>query len=58
MMRKIILEVKKFVADEDGVTAIEYALLAALISLAILSAVTVLGDKIASVFTKIAEAFV
>lgn len=55
-MKKIILEVKKFVADEDGVTAIEYGLLAALIGVAIVGSVTTLGEKINDVFTVIATA--
>jgi len=39
--------------DEDGATAIEYGLLAALISVAIILAVTTLGGTLNSVFTDV-----
>lgn len=57
-MKKLILEVKKFVADEDGVTAIEYGLLAALIGTVIVGVVTTLGENLVTVFTTIANALV
>ncbi|PUA19814.1 Flp family type IVb pilin [Glaciimonas sp. PCH181] len=44
----------KFLRDEDGVTAIEYGLIAGLIAVAIIVAVTSLGTNVASVFTRIA----
>jgi pilus assembly protein Flp/PilA len=56
MMKKIILKVKQFIADENGVTALEYGLLAALIGLVIVGAVTTLGQNIEQVFTTIATA--
>ncbi len=37
---------KNFCMKDDGVTSIEYALLAALIFLVILSSVTILGQKV------------
>jgi pilus assembly protein Flp/PilA len=37
--------------DEDGVTAIEYGLLAALIAVAIIGAVSATGDSINGVYT-------
>jgi pilus assembly protein Flp/PilA len=39
-------------AAEDGATAIEYALLAAMIAMAILVAVTSIGRTVGGVFTK------
>lgn len=57
-MKKLILEVKKFVDDEEGVTAIEYGLLAALIGTVIVAIVTTLGENLVNVFTKIANALV
>ena len=45
--------ISKFVRDESGATAIEYGLIAALIAVVIISAVTALGTKISSVFTGI-----
>ena len=44
-----------FLADEEGVTAIEYGLIAALIAVAIVAAVTLLGTNIAARFTAICE---
>ena len=45
--------ISKFVQDESGATAIEYGLIAALIAVVIISAVTALGTKLTSVFTGI-----
>lgn len=46
--------IKNFIAEEDGVTAIEYGLIAALIAAVIVVSVTSIGTNIADVFTKIA----
>lgn len=46
--------IKNFIAEEDGVTAIEYGLIAALIAAVIVVSVTSIGTNIAAVFTKIA----
>ncbi len=45
---------KRFLKDEDGVTAIEYGLIAALIAVAIITAVGFIGTNLQSVFQKIA----
>ena len=45
--------IKRFLVDESGATAIEYALIAALIAVAIIGAVTTLGGSIQSTFTSI-----
>ncbi len=45
---------RKFVADDSGVTAIEYGLIAALIAAAIVISVTLLGTNISALFTKVA----
>jgi pilus assembly protein Flp/PilA len=44
---------KKFLADESGATAIEYGLIAAGISLAIISIVNGLGTNLRTKFTSI-----
>lgn len=44
---------KKFIADESGATAIEYGLIAAGISLAIISVVNGLGTRLNTRFTSI-----
>ena len=43
----------RFAKDESGATAIEYGLIAALIAVAIIGAVTLLGDSIGATFSKI-----
>ena len=45
----------RFVKDESGATAIEYGLIAALISVAIISAAQLLGTKVASTFTSVSN---
>ncbi|KQQ96243.1 Flp family type IVb pilin [Massilia sp. Leaf139] len=46
--------IKNFIAEEDGVTAIEYALIASLIAGVIITAVTLLGGNISSMFGALA----
>jgi pilus assembly protein Flp/PilA len=43
----------RFVKDESGVTAVEYGLIAALISVVIIGAAGVVGTNLAAVFTNI-----
>lgn len=52
-MSKIASAVKAFVADENGVTAIEYGLIAALVGVAIVVAVKALGGEISTTFDTI-----
>ncbi len=47
--------VSKFLKDESGATAIEYGLIAALISVAIITAATQLGTSIASTFNEVRD---
>ena len=42
--------------DDDGATAIEYGLIAALISVVIITAVTLVGSQLSGVFNGIATA--
>ena len=51
--KQMFPSIKKFVADESGVTAIEYALIASLIAVFIITAVTAVGTKVSTVFTEI-----
>ncbi|MES2129172.1 MAG: Flp family type IVb pilin [Pseudomonadota bacterium] len=46
--------VKRFIQEEDGVTAIEYGLIAALIAVAIIGAVRTLGGDLSTLFTSVA----
>jgi pilus assembly protein Flp/PilA len=43
----------RFMNDESGATAIEYGLIAALISVAIIGAATTLGTKLSSTFNAV-----
>ncbi len=45
---------RKFFREEDGATAIEYALVASLIALAIMGAVTLFATNTVAMFTNIA----
>ncbi len=47
---------KKFVHDEFGATAIEYGLIAAGISVAIIAVVQGIGPKLETTFTKVSNA--
>lgn len=47
--------IKKFIRDEEGVTAIEYGLIAALIAVAIITATTLVGTNLSAMFTAIAN---
>ena len=47
--------IRKFVADEAGVTAIEYALIASLIAVFIITAVQTVGTKVSTVFTEVGD---
>jgi len=52
-MRKLVL---RFVNDDSGATAIEYGLIAAGISIAIISVVFALGTQLNSTFTSVSNA--
>ena len=55
-MTKIAAIAQQFVRDEEGATAVEYALMVALIAVAIIAAVVALGNKLITVFGDIAAA--
>lgn len=50
--------VTRFIKDESGATAIEYGLIAALISVGIIAAATTLGNGLAGLFNGIAAKLV
>ncbi|NML15294.1 Flp family type IVb pilin [Azohydromonas caseinilytica] len=54
----LIQHLKNFVREEDGVTAIEYALVASLIALAAATAMSGLGTKLGQMFTAIGNKLV
>jgi pilus assembly protein Flp/PilA len=51
----MIKSVKKFVANESGATAIEYALIASLIAVAIILSITALGSKLQNTFNEVSS---
>ncbi len=52
-MRDLISKVQKFVVSEDGPTAVEYAVMLALILVACITIITTLGQSISSTFGKV-----
>jgi len=48
--------IRRFKRDESGVTAIEYGLIAALIAVVIITAVTLVGSKLSVAFNDIGTA--
>ncbi|MGZ8290350.1 MAG: Flp family type IVb pilin [Telluria sp.] len=53
-MKTLTTAIKQFANDEAGVTAIEYGLIAAVIAVALLAGVGVLGDGLEEAFGDIA----
>ncbi|BCF90780.1 MULTISPECIES: Flp family type IVb pilin [Paraburkholderia] len=47
--------ITQFLREEDGVSAIEYGLLAGLIAVAVITTVTTLGTNLRTVFTTISN---
>ena len=45
-----------FIKDEEGVTAIEYGLIAALIAVTIIVAITLVGDELVIIFNRVSTA--
>ncbi|MHB1401857.1 MAG: Flp family type IVb pilin [Thiobacillus sp.] len=53
-MEKFMQGVNRFIRDEEGVTAIEYGLLAALIAVAIIAGANIVGTALDATFDDIA----
>ena len=47
----------KFFENEDGATAIEYALIALMISIVIITATTNIGTNLSNIFTRVNAGF-
>lgn len=56
MMKRFALGAMRFLKDEEGVTAIEYALIAALIAVVIIGGATAVGTNVNNLFLKVAGA--
>ncbi len=55
-MKSFYLSIQRFMKDEEGVTAIEYALIASLIAVVIIGAVTTTGTQVCETFRSVATA--
>jgi pilus assembly protein Flp/PilA len=55
LMSRIIEKIAWFVQDQEGVTAIEYGLIAALIAVGIILALSTIGGDLKDVFSTIAS---
>lgn len=53
-MKTFWLKTKQFLQDEEGVTAIEYGLIAALIAVVIIASVKFVGTQLDATFNKVA----
>ncbi len=52
MLTKLMI----FLKDDSGATAIEYGLIAALVSVAAIAALTAMGDSLSTMFSTVATA--
>jgi len=53
-MKSLALKLRRFLVSEDGPTAVEYAVMLALIVIVCLTAITSIGTKAKSAFNKVA----
>jgi len=52
----MLKRIENFYRDESGATAIEYGLIAALVSVAAITALTAMGNSLRTMFTKVSSA--
>jgi len=55
MHTKIFAGIKRFIRDEEGAAAVEYGLLAALIAVVVVVAVSAVGSEVCKTFSTIAQ---
>ena len=53
-MRKFAQKVQRFITSEDGPTAVEYAVMLALIVIVCLTAIRSIGEQASATFTNVA----
>jgi len=53
-MKSLMTKISNFLREEDGVTAIEYGLIASLIAVVIIAAVRLIGTNLNLTFNKVA----
>ncbi len=51
----MLKQIKSFCADESGATAIEYGLIAALVSVAAIGALTTMGNSLNTMFSTVSN---
>ena len=54
-MKSLLKRLSRFLASEDGPTAVEYAVMLSLIVVACLNAITTIGTRASSVFSRVAN---
>ena len=54
-MQQVVNATRRFLRDEEGVTAIEYGLIAALVAIALIAGATALGGGLNDLFQAIAD---
>jgi len=54
-MKPLLKKIRRFLACEEGPTAVEYAVMLSLIVVVCLTAITSIGTKASSVFSKVAN---
>jgi pilus assembly protein Flp/PilA len=55
-MEKLVANLRHLIERDDGVTAIEYGLIAALIAVVIVGAVTLVGTNLSALFQQVVAA--
>jgi len=54
-MQRLIAKIRRFLVSEDGPTAVEYAVMLALILIAAITVVTTLGQNVSSTFSSVSS---
>jgi len=54
-MKSLALKLRRFLVSEDGPTAVEYAVMLALIIIVCLTAITSIGSNASTTFTNVAN---
>jgi pilus assembly protein Flp/PilA len=54
-MQKILTHAKRFIRDDEGATMVEYGLMVALIAVVCIAAVTLIGTRLNTAFSTIAN---
>lgn len=52
----MLTKIQSFLGDESGATAIEYGLIAALVSVAAIAALTLMGNALKNIFNVVKDA--